>query len=45
MNPDASLNKLTESLRNKDAYDTTKFKQSKQYFLKEYHFMTDEDLN
>ena len=44
MNPDDSLDNLTESLRNKEAYDTTKFKKSKQYFLKEYPFMTDEDF-
>ena len=44
MNPEDSLEKLTESLRNKEAYDTTKFKQSKQYFLKEYPFMKDEDF-
>ena len=44
MNPDDSLDKLTKSLRNNDAYDTKNFKQSKQYFLKEYPFMTDEDF-
>ena len=32
MNPDDSQYILTESFRKKDAYDTTKFKQSKQYF-------------
>ena len=32
MNPDDSLDKLTKSLRNNDAYETKNFKQSKQYF-------------
>ena len=44
MNPDDSLDKLTKSLRNNDAYETKNFKQNKQYFLKEYPFMTDEDF-
>ena len=44
MNPDDSIDKLTKSLRNNDAYETKNFKQSKQYFLKEYLFMTDEDF-
>ena len=44
MNADDSLDKLTKSLRNNDAYETKNFKQSKQYFLKEYPFMTDEDF-
>ena len=44
MNPEDSLDKLTESLRNKEAYDTKNYKQSKQYFLKEYPFMTDESF-
>ena len=44
MNPDDSLDKLTKSLRNNDAYETKNFKQSKQYFSKEYPFMTDEDF-
>ena len=42
MNTDDSLDKLTKSLRNNDAYETKNFKQSKQIFLKEYPFMTDE---
>ena len=44
MNPDDSLYNLIKSLRNNDAYETKNFKQSKQYFLKEYPFMTDEVL-
>ena len=43
MNPDDSLDKLTKSLRNNDAYETKNFKQSK-LFLKKYPFMTDEDF-
>ena len=35
MNPDDSLDKLTESLRNNDDYETKNFKQSKKYFLTE----------
>ena len=34
MNPDDSLDKLVNSLRNGDAYNTEKFKQTEKYFFK-----------
>ena len=44
MNPDDSLEKLIESLRNKDQYDITKFVYTKKYFKKLYPNITDEDM-
>jgi len=44
MCPDDSLEKLVESLRNKDEYDISKFKLTQKYFKKLYPNLTDEQM-
>ena len=44
MNPDDSLEKLVESLRNKEEYDITKFKHTHEYFKSIYPNITTEQF-